>query len=205
MEDKEKLEDIYNEIQRRKESESQDFLGKIPRKTRFMLGIAIAIIIGYMYVKKIDMTNAIYAICAVILIIYFATMGEGKGEECLTIRESVAALLEHIEYYQNTPYRGSYMLPRGKIITRLVGKLRYLNGKPWKREIGFDIIPTGKTLPERYSADVNVYGPNRGDIIGIYSRPGGFDGLSPDIQTIYKPSRDLMNERRADDYGYKRR
>jgi len=194
-----KVNQIHEELLKaREEKEKQGMISKIPYESRKYLAIAIIIAVYYMYKTDLELSKGLLWVGGAMLILYLFLQDETKSRR-LTEQECVISLQKKLAWKQKYRLGKHYQLPQGEIVIELVGKERWIEGKPWKREMGFYIIPGQTKFKKYYSAEIDVWS---GDIIGLRERPKKYTGSeSPDMK--YIASKEVLDEKRYHDYGGK--
>lgn len=194
-----KINQIHEELLKKEDDKKKEgMFDRIPYESRKWLGLGIAAVLYYVYRNDVDLGKGILILGGALLIMFIFTQG-GSKESRLTEQECAISLYKKLLWKQQYLLGKQRQLPKGEIFIDIAGKERWIEGKPWKREIGFYIIPYNTKLIKHYSAEIDVWS---GDIICIRNRVKRYTGSeSPDLR--YIASLDLQKEKRYHEFGGK--
>lgn len=181
-----KVEEIHQNLEQEREKKKKSIVEKTPRKTRWWLALGAIVLIWYFYNRGGIGRDQIILFLIIAAVVYMLLQSE-KTKAGLEIgeQEAKAALYAVLKWKQVNPYDDVYEIPpEAKIRIYGPAVLRYLEGKPWRWEVGYQVrLPNG--LVKTYSGDVHPY---TAKVVGIRRRRKGFSGLeSPDIRYIKSP------------------
>lgn len=188
-----KADDIHLEIQKDVKQPERNVIKSIPTGTLLYIGIGAIVTLYFALQKGYNMNKTFFLITAVAALAILLSLNM-KGTRLLTEQECKVELYQHLKFKQRHKLGEHKELPEGTIKIYLKGRLRFFNGAPWKRQIGFSIL-TNEGFEHQYSAELNPY---TGDIISIFD--GYFDPKDPG-DLVYVASPELAAERRYSDYG----
>ena len=187
-----KIDDMHLEVQREVNSPERNVIKSIPTSTLLFVGLAAIGTLFFAINKGWNMNKTFFFVTVVGAFAILLAMNQ-KGVRLLTEQECKVELYQKLKFKQRHRLGEYNELPEGTLKIALKGRLRFMNSKPWKRQIGFSIInPDG--LEHQYSSELNPYS---GDIIAIYE--GFFDPR--DVSDItYVASPEVAAQRRYEDY-----
>lgn len=188
-----KVDDIHLEVQKDVSEPQRNVIKSIPTYALLYIGVGAIIALYYAMTKGYNMNKSFLLITAVAGLAILLAMNQ-RGMRLLTEQECKVELYQHLKFKQRHKLGEHKELPEGTIKVGLKGRLRFFNGKPWKRHIGFGIV-TSEGLEHQYSAELNPYS---GDVISIFE--GYFEPKDPG-DLVYVASPELQAERRYSDYG----
>lgn len=187
------LDEMYEDIEKRQKTPTKNLLRNISPAYIVIFG-GIIILIIYFITKGAEMNRSILVIALIVALVVILAY-QSTTKRVLTEQECKVILYQKLKWKQRHALGRFKEIPDGKIIIQKEGRLRFFDGEPWKREIGFK-LETAEGLEDQYSAEVNPY---TGDIISILPRPKGFDPKTRgDLKVI--PSREMVTERQMQSY-----
>ena len=172
---------IREEPRQKKLSASQ----ATPDKAKLLFFGAVAVALYYAYTHGGIGKNLIGVILVAGVVWWLVFRGKENPNYFLTEQEAKIALFAALRYKQYNSYDGNYEIQPGDRIMPLMGaRLRYVDGKPRKWEVGFE-VKKANGLRMIYSGEIDGW---TGYLIGIIERPAGYTGQeSPDIVYIKDP------------------
>lgn len=182
MED-ERIEEIYDEFEKKTEPKQTDYLKKIPTGVLVVLGIAGVFIFWQMIVMGQNLKNMLVLF---LLIAGFLWLISRQGSsKILTEQEIKISLFKKLKWKQRNPLGGFYEVPEGKIKVGPACNLLTVAGKPWRWPVLVRI--EGRSgLEETYVADMD---PFTGNLLSIVETQRGFRGDErPHIKWIEAPN-----------------
>jgi hypothetical protein len=192
-----KADEVYQELQQevhQNRAKEKSWIFNLDNKVKIGMVVVVLVTLYYATKGKLSFLQATGIIGVVALIIYLFFQ-QAEGPRKLTEKECAISLYQKLRDMQKNPLGSYYRLARGKVIVGFIGKERWLEGKPWKREIAFT-IKLDNGLEKQYSSEINVWD---GDIIGVRDRTGGYSGgESRDVDII--ASKALRDEKAQQKY-----
>lgn len=192
------LSSLEQGIEAKKETESKRVLRNVDPKIMGLAGIATLILIYLYYTEKIDVKLAAIMLVGVLAIVFLMGQQQAKAKTQLTYEECCYFLDMHLNYMQSHAW-GEYSQidPSSKYSLTPITRERWLDKNAWKRPIGV-IIHQTSGLETHYMAEINL---TTGDLISMVRTNEIWDGRDmDDIRTTYRPSENLMMERRANQW-----
>lgn len=194
---RDRIEEIHEEVKKESEQNKTGILKNIPPSTLIFFGLALIVTIFFATSKGYDMNQVFFVISLVVALVLMISMNQ-KRSRLLTEQESKIELYQQLKFKQRNKLGEYKELPEGTIKVAIKGRLRFFQGNPWKRQIGFSIITT-EGFELQYSAELD---PFSGDIIGVYE--GYFDPRDASDLTYLAPP-ELLAEKKWAEYGGKLR
>ena len=192
-----RIEDLHEEIQKDVKGPEKSLLKNIPTGTLLLFGIGVIIALFYASSKGINMNKTFFFISLMAALIILLSMNQ-SNRKLLTEQECKIELYHQLKFKQRNRLGDHKELPEGTIKIALKGRLRFFNGKPFKRQLGFNII-TPDGYEHQFSSEVNPY---TADVISIFE--GYFDPRDASDMTYLAPP-ELLAEKRWGEYGGKTR
>lgn len=192
-----KADEAYHELQQEieeKKKKDTNPITKLSTTWKMILGGAILVGIWYFTTFEVSSGRMLLYVIGFIVVAYILLSGEVEMKK-LTEKQCAQSLYFKLREMQKESLGTYRRVPDGEIQIGFVGRERWLNNRPWKREIGFSII-NRDGIERLFSAEINVWD---GDIIGVKRRQDGFTGHEPrDTEVVM--SRDIRFEKARDDY-----
>ena len=192
-----KIDDIHLEVQKEVKAPERNVVKSIPSNILLFIGIAVILTLYFAMNKGWNMNKTFFFVAAIAGLAILLAMNQ-KGNRLLTEQECKVELYKRLQFKQRNKLGEFKELPDGRLKTKLVGRLRFLNGQPWKRQLNFSIL-ANDGLEYQYSSEINPYS---GDIISIYE---GYYNPADRSDIVYVASPELMTERRVSEFGGKPR
>ena len=192
-----KIDDIHLEVQKEVKAPERNVVKSIPSNVLLFVGIAVILILYFAMNKGWNMNKTFFIVTVVAALAILLAMNQ-KGNRLLTEQECKVELYKRLQFKQRNKLGEFKELPDGRLKTKLVGRLRFLNGQPWKRQLNFSIL-ANDGLEYQYASEINPYS---GDIISIYE---GYYNPADRSDIIYVASPELMADRRVSEFGGKPR
>ena len=192
-----KIDDIHVEVQKEVKAPERNVVKSIPSNVLLFVGIAVILILYFAMNKGWNMNKTFFIVTAVAALAILLAMNQ-KGNRLLTEQECKVELYKRLQFKQRNKLGEFKELPDGRLKTKLVGRLRFLNGQPWKRQLNFSIL-ANDGLEYQYTSELNPYS---GDIISIYE---GYHNPADKSDIIYVLGPEGMAEKRYTEFGGKPR
>jgi len=191
--DKERIEEIHEEIQKQVKEPQQSIIRNIPTGTLLLFGGGLILGLFFISNRDVDMNRVFFFIALVAALVVFISMNQ-KSNRLLTEQECKIELYHQLKFKQMHRLGEHKELPEGTIKIQAKGRLRFFSGNPFKRQIGFSVL-TNEGFEHQYSAELQPY---TGDIIGIYE--GYFDPRDASDMAYLAPP-ELLAEKKWGEYG----
>lgn len=190
-----RVDDIHLEVQKEVNAPERNVIKSIPTSTLLFVGLAAIATLFFAISRGWNMNKTFFFVTVVSAFAILLAINQ-KGIRLLTEQECKVELYQKLKFKQRHRLGEHNELPEGTIKIALKGRLRFFNGKPWKRQIGFSIIgPDG--LEHQFSSELNPY---TGDLISIFE--GYFD--PKDVSDIvYVMAPEVAAQKRYEDYAGK--
>lgn len=192
-----KIDDIHFEVQKEVKAPERNIVKSIPPNILLFVGIAVILVLYFAVNKGWNMNKTFFIVTAVAALAILLAMNQ-KSNRLLTEQECKVELYKRLQFKQRNKLGEFKELPEGRIKTKLVGRLRFLNSQPWKRQMNFSIL-ANDGLEYQYASEINPYS---GDIISIYE---GYYNPADKSDIIYVAGPQLMEERRYTEFGGKQK
>lgn len=188
-----RVDDIHMEVQKEVNAPERNVIKSIPTSTLLFVGIAVVLTIFFAVQQKWNMNKTLFFVTVIAAFIILLSINQ-KGTRLLTEQECKVELYQKLKFKQRHRLGEHKELPEGTLKIAAKGRLRFFNGKPWKRQLGFSVLgPDG--LEHQFSSELNPY---TGDLISIYD--GYFDPKdSSDL--VYVAAPEVSAQKRYSDYA----
>lgn len=192
-----RIDDIHLEVQKDVKAPERNVIKSIPSNVLLFVGIAVILTLYFAMNKGWNMNKTFFIVTAIAALAILLAMNQ-KGNRLLTEQECKVELYKRLQFKQRNKLGEFKELPEGRIKTKLTGRLRFLNGQPWKRQLSFSVM-ANDGMEYQYASEINPYS---GDIISIYE---GYYNPADRSDIIYVASPELMTEKRVSEFGGKPR
>ena len=189
-----KIDEIHREVQQDVHEPQRNVVKSIPSNVLLFVGIAAILVIYFAVAKGWNMNKTFLFVTLVGALAILLSMNQ-KGNRLLTEQECKVELYQKLKFKQRHRLGEHKELPEGTIGIVLKGKLRFFDGKPWKRALGFNVY-TQDGREHEYMAEVNPY---TADILTITE--GYFDPRDSAPDLVYVAAPELLQHKRASEYS----
>jgi hypothetical protein len=190
------VEQIAKQVEDRQKTERRvSPLKGLSTNQKLMIGLAIAAVIYFFFLKSTDMPTwqkMLIVVGTAAGIIMFSSYGEDAAR-LLTDRELVTMLYDQLKWYQDHHFGGEYLIKQGTIKIDLESTPEWRDGKILFQRRRVWIRPTGEQAIE-YETRQDPY---IGDLRGCIEVKAGFSGRDAiPKETLYSRDfwRDMMAE-----------
>lgn len=190
-----KIDDIHVEVQKEVKPPQRSAIRSIPSNVLLWVGMAVIATLYFAVNKGWNMNKTFFIVSLVAALAILLSINQ-KINRLLTEQECKVELYKHLQFKQRNRIGEHKELPEGTLKIDLKGRLRFLNGAPWKRQLGFRII-SNDGLEYQYASEVDPY---TGDIISIFE---GYFNPAERSDIIYVATPELMQEKRYGEFGGK--
>lgn len=182
MLEEERINEVYDEFERKTEPTRSDFIKKIPNNVKIVIGIAGVFIFWQMIVGGQNLKNMLILFLMAIGLLWLISRGEGN--KILTEQELKVALFKKLKWKQRNPLGGFYEIPEGKIKVGPPCNLLSVEGKPWRWPM-LVRIEEQDGLERMWVADMDPY---TGNILALVETDRGFKGDErPHVRWVLSP------------------
>lgn len=189
---------LEKQIEEKKESGSTKTLRNVDSRIIGLAGIGALFLFYLYYTGKADVKLLAGMLVGLVAIVFLMAQSQTKTKPQLTFEECCWYLNRHLSFMKVRKWGDFTQIdPESEYQIMMITRERWIDAKPWKRAIAF-VLKEPSGIHHWFIAEINIM---TGDLMNLIKCFGEWDGRAmDDIRTTWRPSEELTQNRRANQY-----